>query len=149
MLDYRAVDVREVLVVVVVVCGPVGVVDGSRGGVERHFIGGNRVVMHSLPMVNLRVRIVLVHVADLPLVVCSLVFVASEVLVSCGEGMGEIVQLRPVVSVVVIWVSVLDVCLVIVDSCPVVRVLVEIDWGLSDVVVLLCICILICFLLML
>ena len=81
--------------------------------------------------------------------VCSLVFVASEVLVSCGEGMGEIVQLRPVVSVVVIWVSVLDVCLVIVDSCPVVRVLVEIDWGLSDVVVLLCIRILICFLLML
>ena len=149
MLDYRAVDVREVLVVVVVVCGPVGVVDGFLGGVERHFIGGNWVVMHPLAMVNLRVRIVLVHVADLPLVVCSLVFVASEVLVSCGEGMGEIVQLRPVVSVVVIWVSVLDVCLVIVDSCPVVRVLVEIDWGLSDVVVLLCIRILICFLLML
>ena len=149
MLDYRAVGVREVLVVVVVVCGPVGVVDGFLGGVERHFIGGNWVVMHPLPMVNLRVRIVLVHVADLPLVVCSLVFVASEVLVSCGEGMGEIVQLRPVVSVVVIWVSVLDVCLVIVDSCPVVRVLVEIDWGLSDVVVLLCIRIFICFLLML
>ena len=117
VMDWVDVEVSLVYVMVVVVGCPVGVVDGLR------------IVMHTLPMVDLRVEMVVALVANQASMIISLMLEAFEALVVAeGQRMFVIVELRPMVKVFVVRVGVLDVRLVVVNAgLLVVRMSVEVD----------------------
>ena len=80
------------------------------------------VVMHSMSMVQLGIEMSFALVADQLVMLSIVMLVASQVL-----AIANIVELRPVVCIMVIWVGVLDVCLVVVNCFIMVRMLVEVD----------------------
>ena len=78
--------------------------------------------MHSMSMVQLGIEMSFALVADQLVMLSIVMLVASQVL-----AIANIVELRPVVCIMVIWVGVLDVCLVVVNCFTMVRMLVEVD----------------------
>lgn len=95
------------------------------------------VVVHTVAMVVLRVQVALVFVVNRVMVLFIVVLEASVLAVMHVALVVEIVQLWTVVRVVVIWVRVFNMRLMVVDSLAVVRVLVEVDRLVIDVLVLL------------